>query len=121
MNILIGQETGKGNASITVIQVSGNLDASTHKELQDKALELIDGGAKNILLDLSGVSFLGSAGLRVIHALTNKLHNEQDGSGKSKHVKLLNPSEDVSKVIKTLGFDDYLEIYTDKDDAIASF
>ena len=121
MNILIGQKTGKDNTPISVIHISGNLDASTHKELQDKALELIDEGVQDILLDLSEVSFLGSAGLRVIHALTNKLHKEEDGSGKSKHVKLLNPSEDASKVIKTLGFDDYLEIYINIDDAIRSF
>lgn len=119
MNILIGQETGK--VSVTILQISGDLDANTHKELQDKASELIEDGAENILLDLSGVSFLGSAGLRVIHALTKMLAKEQDDSGKSKHVKLLNPSEDASKVIKTLGFDDYLDIFTNRDAAVSSF
>jgi anti-anti-sigma factor len=119
MNILIGQETGK--VPVTILQISGDLDASTHKEFQDKASELINDGSENILLDLSGVSFLGSAGLRVIHALTKMLTKAQDDSIRSKHVKLLNPSEGVSKVIKTLGFDDYLDIYTDKDAAVTSF
>jgi anti-anti-sigma factor len=119
MNILIEQETGK--VPVTIFQISGDLDGSTDKELQDKASELIKGGAENILLDFSGISFLGSAGFRVIHRLTKMLNKEQGDSAKSKHVKFLSPSEDALKVIKTLGFDKYLDIYTDREKAVFSF
>lgn len=120
MSISVANETG--NAPVTVMVIEGDIDASTHKDLQDKATALIDEGAENILLDLSRVEYMGSAGFRAIHAIANMLNKEgQDGMFKSPHVKLLNPQGEVARVIKTLGFDSFLEIHEDRDAAISSF
>jgi hypothetical protein len=43
------------------------------------------------------------------------------GLSKSPYLKLLNPTDAVARVIKTLGFDVYLDIYQDRDEAINSF
>ena len=120
LNIMVGQE--QGNVPVTVLRVEGDIDAATHTILQEKALELIDAGSTNILLDLGGVAYMGSAGFRALHAITNKL-SDDDASGlsKSAHLKLLNPTDAVARVIKTLGFDVYLDIYQDKNEAINSF
>jgi anti-sigma B factor antagonist len=120
MSILVGQE--QGNVPVTVLKIEGDIDASSYKDLQDKATELIDGGASNILLDLGQVDYMGSAGFRAIHAIANLLDEEhREGMFKSEHVKLLNPRGEVARVIKTLGFDSFLEIHEDRDAAIASF
>jgi anti-anti-sigma factor len=120
MNILVGQE--QGSVTVTVLRVEGDIDASTHKELQNKAAEVIDAGATHILLDLGAVGYMGSAGFRALHAIANMLSSEQsEGMYKSRHLKLLNPVGEVARVIKTLGFDSYLEIHHDKDAAVASF
>jgi anti-anti-sigma factor len=120
LNIMVGQE--QGNVPVTVLRVEGDIDAATHKSLQDKATEVIDAGATHILLDLGGVEYMGSAGFRAIHAITNMLGgDEPSGMGKSGYLKLLNPSDAVARVIKTLGFDAYLDIYQDRDEAINSF
>lgn len=120
MNILVGQE--QGNVPVTVLKVEGDIDAKTYKELQDKAAETIEAGANNILLDLGDVEYMGSAGFRAIHAIANMLNKEQkEGMYKSEHVKLLNPKGEVARVIKTLGFDSFLEIHEDRAAAIASF
>lgn len=120
MSILIGQE--EGNVPVTVMKIEGDLDASTYKDLQDKANEVIGEGASNILLDMSGVNYMGSAGFRAIHAIANMLNKEhEEGMYKSEHVKLLNPHGEVARVIKTLGFDSFLEIFDDRAAAIASF
>ncbi|MFV2033310.1 MAG: STAS domain-containing protein [Gammaproteobacteria bacterium] len=120
MKILVAQE--QGSVPVTVLQISGDLDANTHSDLQDKASELIAAGAGNILLDLSGVSFMGSAGFRAIHAITNMLNEDQsEHTIQSKHVKLLNPSDEVLKIIKTLGFDAYLDIYSNLKEAVDAF
>jgi anti-anti-sigma factor len=117
---MVGQE--QGNAPVTVLRVEGDIDASTHQLLQDKGSEVIADGATNILLDLSGVHYMGSAGFRAIHAITNMLDNSESvGIAKSKHLKLFNPSDEVSRVIKTLGFDSFLDIYRDRDEAVNSF
>ena len=120
MNILVGQE--QGSVPVTVLKVEGDIDAKTYKELQDKAAEIIEAGANNILLDLGDVEYMGSAGFRAIHAIANMLNKEQkEGMYKSEHVKLLNPKGEVARVIKTLGFDSFLEIHQDRAAAIASF
>ena len=120
MSILVGQE--QGNVPVTVLKIEGDLDASTYKELQDKAAELINEGTANILLDMGQVEYMGSAGFRAIHAIANLLNTEQkEGMYKSEHIKLLNPMGEVARVIKTLGFDSFLEIHDDRATAIASF
>ena len=120
LHIMVGQE--QGNVPVTVLKVEGDIDASTHNILQEKGSEVIAAGASNILLDLSGVHYMGSAGFRAIHAVTNMLDNSESvGISKSKHLKLYNPSDEVSRVIKTLGFDSFLEIFRDRDEAVNSF
>jgi len=120
LNIMVGQE--QGSAPVTVLRVEGDIDASTHQILQDKGSEVIADGATNILLDLSGVHYMGSAGFRAIHAITNMLDDSESvGMSRSKHLKLYNPSDEVSRVIKTLGFDSFLDIFRDRDEAVNSF
>jgi anti-anti-sigma factor len=120
MSILVGQE--QGNVPVTVLKIEGDIDAGTYKDLQDKASEVIEAGTSNILLDLGLVEYMGSAGFRAIHAIANMLNKEQkEGMYKSEHVKLLNPKGEVARVIKTLGFDSFLEIHEDRNGAIASF
>ena len=119
-NIMVGE--AQGSVPVTILRVEGDIDASTHKTLQDKAAEVIEAGAKNILIDLGGVGYMGSAGFRAIHAMANMLSdNESAGLSKSSHLKLLNPTEAVNRVIKTLGFDVYLDIFQDRNEAINSF
>ena len=120
LSIMVGQE--EGNVPVSVLRLEGDIDAATHKSLEEKASEAIVAGATNILLDLSAVNYMGSAGFRAIHAISNMLERgEPTGLSKSKHLKLLNPTEEVSRVIKTLGFDVYLDIFKNRGEAINSF
>lgn len=120
LNILVGQ--AQGNVPVTILRLDGDIDAATHKTLQDKATEVIEAGSTHILLDLGGVKYMGSAGFRALHAISNMLHkDEPPGMMKSTRLKLLNPTDPVARVIKTLGFDVYLDIYEDRELAVNSF
>jgi len=120
LNIMVGE--AQGNVPVTILRLEGDIDAATQKILQDKATEVVGGGTTHILLDMSGVNYMGSAGFRAIHALTNMLSSEESSTlSKSPHLKLLNPTDSVARVIKTLGFDVYLDIYQDRDEAVNSF
>ena len=70
---------------------------------------------------MSNVSYIGSAGLKAIHKITNKLSGENENAIKSQNLKVVNPSDDVRKIFKTLGFDSYIDIVDDLDDAISSY
>ncbi len=102
---------------VTVLRLSGDLDSKTYPDLDTQAGSLIAAGARNILLDLSDIHFMGSAGLRAMHGISNKLKASTGGG----QVKLLNPSEAVARVLKTLGFDQFFEIHSSYDQAVQSF
>lgn len=120
LNIMVGE--AQGGVPVTILGLEGDIDAATQKTLQDKAAEVVGDGATHLLLDMSGVNYMGSAGFRAIHAISNMLANEESsGLSKSPYLKLLNPTDAVARVIKTLGFDVYLDIYQDREEAVNSF
>jgi anti-anti-sigma factor len=128
--------TEQARVPVTVMHVDGNIDSSTHERFKARADELIQGGARHILVDLSHASFVSSAGLRALHGIFNTLRSLQpesnltddqvkkgiaDGTYKSPHLKLLNPSKETQTAFKLSGFDMFIETYSDRQKAIDSF
>ena len=128
--------TEKGRVPVTVLHVDGNNDSSTYEQFQSTAKKLIEEGARYILVDLSHAPFVSSAGLRALHTLFNELRsrypqadlsNDQmkkgisAGTYKSPHLKLLNLSPETKTAFETSGFDMYIDTFTDRNAAIASF
>ena len=132
MEIRVSTEPGR--VPVTILHVEGDIDSASYQAFQAKAQELIKGGAEHILIDLSQVPFVGSAGLRAIHAIFSQLRllhpdvSDEEmrkklgvGKYKSPHLKLLNPSKETHSVLSLGGFDLYIEIHDDLKTAIASF
>jgi anti-anti-sigma factor len=134
MEIMISVETGR--VPITVLHVNGNIDGSSYQEFQSTAKKLIEGGTRYILVDLTNVPFVSSAGLRAVHTISAELrarnpeanlNDEQmkrgiaTGTYKSPHLKLLNLSPQTKAAFETSGFDMYIDTFTDLQTAIASF
>lgn len=125
-----------GRVPVTVMHVDGDIDSYTYEAFQARADELIAGGARYILVDLSHVKFISSAGFRAFNDLFNKLRSlhsdanlsEEDirkgigaGTYKSPHLKLLNLPDEVHNAFRFAGFDLFIETFTDLKTAIASF
>ncbi len=53
-------------AEHTVLEVGGEVDVYTAPRLRERLIELIDGGARNVVVDLGKVDFLDSTGLGVL-------------------------------------------------------
>jgi anti-anti-sigma regulatory factor len=132
MEIVVSHEQGK--VPVTVFRVKGSLDAASYEQLQTRAKQEIDGGARNLILDLAEVPFMSSAGIRGINQIFNWLRgdspSESDaemrkglvaGTFKSPHLKLVKPTPRVLEVLKMAGLDMFLEIHQNLKDAIASF
>jgi len=128
--------TENGRVPVTVMHVDGNLDSSTHEAFRAKANELINGGTRYILVDLSHTKFVTSAGFRAFNDLFNQLRtlnpdanlSEEDikkgisaGTYKSPHLKLLNLSDEARTAFELAGFDLFIETYTDLKTAVASY
>jgi anti-anti-sigma regulatory factor len=134
MDIKTFVETGQ--VPVTVMHVDGNIDSSTYEAFQAKADELIKNGAHYILVDLTHAPYVSSAGMRALQRIYDQLralHPDSDvsaedvkkgigaGTYKSPRLKLLNPSKEAANTFEMTGFDMYIEIFTDKAQAIASF
>jgi anti-sigma B factor antagonist len=50
----------------TVLQVGGEVDVYTAPRLRERLIELVDGGARHVVVDLGTVEFLDSTGLGVL-------------------------------------------------------
>ena len=134
MEIKVSTESGR--VPVTVIHVDGNIDSSTYEQFQSAGRKLIDEGARYILVDLSHAPFVSSAGLRALHTLFNELRSRNPdanlnaeqikrgisaGTYKSPHLKLLNLSPETKTAFETSGFDMFIDTFTDRKTAIASF
>lgn len=134
MEIKVSTESGR--VPVTVLHVDGNIDSSTYEQFQSTAKKLIEEGARYLLVDLSYAPFVSSAGLRALHALFNELRSRNPnadlsdeqmkkgisaGTYKSPHLKLLNLSPETKTAFETSGFDMYIDTFTDRNTAIASF
>lgn len=65
------------DGAVTVLTVSGDVDMSTAPQLEQQLAELADGGARQIVVDLSSVDFLDSSALGVLVGLHKRLAAEQ--------------------------------------------
>jgi anti-anti-sigma factor len=128
--------TENGRVPVTVMHVDGNIDSSTYEAFKAKADELINNGATYILVDLTHVKFVSSAGLRALHNIFTDLRarhpelnpSEADvkqgiaaGTYKSPQLKILNLSPDARTAFELSGFDMFIETFTDMPTAVASF
>jgi hypothetical protein len=132
MDIGISRENGR--VPVVVMHVNGSLDSSTYEAFEQKAEELMAGGARHLLIDLGRAPFVSSAGLRALNAIFNRLRElspdgtDEDmrrgitaGTYKSPHLKLLNPSESSRVALETSGFSMFIDDFSDLKKAIASF
>ena len=128
MHIVVSHE--ERDVPVSLVFIRGDL--TSEEPLKTRAKEEHDAGASNILLDLSDVPYISSSGLRAIHYIYDlyrvKSADESelkrgiaDGTYKSQNLKLLNPSQNSMKALQVAGYDMFLEIYTDLDEALSSY
>ena len=86
----------------TIIEIVGRLDTITAPALDKTINEDIE-DTKNLVLDVKGMEYISSAGLRVLLAAQKKM--QKIGS-----MKVVNVCEEVMEVFEMTGFADILVI-----------
>jgi len=131
-------ESVSGRVPVTILAIHGALDASNYEDLIAKAQELYGKGARHLLVDMSDMPFMSSSGLVALHSIVLLLRGEplpdpemgwqafhalshDRDSGWQPHVKLLNPQPKIKKTLEMTSMDEFFEIHTDIQTAIASF
>ena len=97
---MIIQKTGHDSTQELVI--SGRIDGEGANQLEIALLNTISAGATKITVEMSGVTFLCSAGLRALLQYWRQMENK----GGSLHIA--NPSPEAMTLLGTSGFKDML-------------
>jgi len=130
--------TTTSSATVVTLHVIGKLDGSNYQELLDQARQLYDSGWRKLVLDLSALTFISSAGISALHRVALLFRGEPlaeaeegwaayhaldraRGSGVQKNVKLSQPTDKVLQSLEMVGFTSFFEIHTDLGQAVASF
>jgi STAS domain len=61
--------TDRPSADIAVIALAGELDGSNFEQVIDAARAAVTAGASRVVLDLGGLTYMGSSGLVAIHSV----------------------------------------------------
>lgn len=100
---------------VTLFEVSGRVDSTNAVELGEVFGAAIDAGRAQIVVDLSSVEYMSSAGLR---ELVGALKKVKRGTG---DLRLASPSERVMEVLELAGLDTIFEIFPNQVEAVGSF
>lgn len=125
----ITSSPGEGKANVTVFHLKGVLDAASEEALYEQACQAYDSGVNFLLLDMSGLTHISSAGLRALHNIFKKCTPEEEfeaarGSGepyKSPYFKLAAAPSEVYYVLNLAGFLHNIPFYPTIAEALESF
>jgi anti-anti-sigma factor len=97
---------------VTVLGLSGRLDTDTSSDLELAVQDLLQSGARKFVVDLSGVGYVSSAGLRVLLSLGKTVAN-------SGNLRLCGLNPTVRQVFDVAGFTQLFAIFASRDAALA--
>jgi anti-anti-sigma factor len=98
---------------VVKVILDGRLDITGAGEI-DLQFSAIAGSHKGVVVDLTAVSFLASIGIRTL-LLGAKAVQRRGGC-----FVLLNPAEEVERVLEVSGVVDLMPVYRDADAAVAA-
>jgi anti-anti-sigma factor len=105
--------TASVDASVAVVQLSGDIDLANAGPLYHEIIDAIGHDAIGLVLDLSGVEHLDSAGLRLLYRLAARLAPRRQA------IRVVAAADGPVRRILTLsGFDDYAPITSTTEAAV---
>jgi len=120
----------QGDVSVTILHLGGHLHGVTEQELLDRAQQAYEDGARHLLLDLTELEVLSSAGLRAIQNVfklftpqsdVEIIQRHDEEPYKSPYLKIVCPNPQIYYILNITGFLHNILIYNNMDDAVKSF
>jgi anti-sigma B factor antagonist len=105
--------TQREDNGVIIFSLEGRVDSTGAVEL-DNALQAAAGEGKyKMILDMSGVQYINSAGLRTLADVLTQ------NRGQGGDLRLVALTSKVERVFKIIGFDKFFETYSDIESAQA--
>ncbi len=100
---------------VALLLAQGEIDAHSFEAVEDAVNETVDDGVIKVLVDLSKVSYMSSAGIGVLIGSMNEV---VDGHGGA--FVLISPTASVLEVLESMGFTAVFTIVQSLDEALSS-
>ncbi|MBR3545735.1 MAG: STAS domain-containing protein [Oscillospiraceae bacterium] len=89
------------NTDLT-LSLEGRLDTTTAPQLEEELKESLD-GVTALTMDMEGLEYISSAGLRVLLSAQKKMNRQGE-------MKITHVSEAIMEIFEVTGFSDFLTI-----------
>ena len=113
--IVVSVILGKTENDVSTLQVSGYLDITTAAELENALAGLLQDDHCKVVVDLSRVTYISSAGWGIFIGEIKGIRN-QGGD-----LKLAGMTSEVYEVFQLLEFQSILESYASAEEAVTAF
>jgi len=120
IDLKITSDQVQGKVPVTIFHLRGWLDAQSEGQLVEAAQKAYDEGARFLLLDLSELDTMTSAGIRAIQRVF-QLYTPKEESFKVSHLKLASAPPQIYHVLGITGFLHNVPMYENVQDAVATF
>jgi anti-anti-sigma factor len=100
---------------VLVVDMVGRLDSRTSGPASTELNQIAQGGDRKVLLNVEGLEYVSSAGLRAI-LVAAKLLQVNGGAP-----KICRANDTVKRVMEVSGFNSLLHLYDTEADALAAF
>jgi len=100
-------------AGYAVVAVAGEIDIVSQGQFRDRLSLVLAGDVRRLAVDLSGVTFMASAGLAVLTGL----HRAMTAEGGS--LVLVSPRGEVAQIVSLTGLDRVIPVLASMLDAVA--
>lgn len=98
---------------VIIIAANGRIDSTTAKGFGERLTDLIRSGCCQLIIDLSDVAYISSAGLRSL-LVAGKLIDDSDG-----RLCLCGLSREIQRLFDLSGFTDLFSICASRDESMA--
>jgi anti-anti-sigma factor len=119
-DLKITSEQVQAAVPVTVLQVRGWLDAQSEEQLLAVARTAFDEGARYILIDMSELDTITSAGIRSLQKIY-QMYTPKEDRFKIAHLKLCNAPPQIYNVLGITGFLHNIPMYESLEAALETF
>ncbi|MEJ2890832.1 STAS domain-containing protein [Actinomycetospora aeridis] len=109
----IGVSASLLSPQVAVVRPVGDVDTASAAPLRSAITEQVDAGAKHVVLDLSGVEFMGSAGLALLIA------EREAAIAREGELRLAGVPRTAGRALSLTGLTELFDTYPDADAAAA--
>jgi anti-anti-sigma factor len=119
-DLRISSEQMQVDVPVTVLHLRGWLDAQSEGQLLEAARNSYDGGARYLLINMSELDTLTSAGMRALQKCF-QIFTPKEDQFKVAHLKLCNAPPQIYNVLGITGFLQNIPMYESMEAALQSF